>query len=153
MVVNCSTFPSFCCILYLAICCVCSLMFIISILTMQVTTKGTNLNPNAKVWQEIPAQQNDIPEVSDGSSWLHTNSSSGEMTDGMRLVGSCSFCFHDAVIKHLMSYVCMILKSVLCGLSTIFAANSVNKKYEETSRLLGLKCLCRGKIGTRSADY
>ncbi|XP_015226165.1 PREDICTED: la-related protein 4-like isoform X2 [Cyprinodon variegatus] len=47
-----------------------------------VTTKGTNLNPNAKVWQEIPTQQNDIPEVSDGSSWLHTNSSSGEMTDG-----------------------------------------------------------------------
>ncbi|XP_054882747.1 la-related protein 4 [Poeciliopsis prolifica] len=47
-----------------------------------VTTKGTNLNPNAKVWQEIPAQQNDIPEVSEDSSWLHTNSSPPEMTDG-----------------------------------------------------------------------
>uniref|UniRef100_A0A3P9PQX7 La ribonucleoprotein 4Ab n=1 Tax=Poecilia reticulata TaxID=8081 RepID=A0A3P9PQX7_POERE len=35
---------------------------------MQVTTKGTSLNPNAKVWQEIPAQQNDIPEVSEDSS-------------------------------------------------------------------------------------
>ncbi|XP_012733623.2 la-related protein 4 [Fundulus heteroclitus] len=47
-----------------------------------VTTKGTSLNPNAKVWQEIPAQQNDIPEVSEDSSWLHTNSSPAEMTDG-----------------------------------------------------------------------
>lgn len=53
---------------------------------MQVTTKGTSLNPNAKVWQEIPAQQNDIPEVSEDSSWLHTNSSPPEMTDGMGLV-------------------------------------------------------------------
>ncbi|KAM4740788.1 la-related protein 4 [Anableps anableps] len=47
-----------------------------------VTTKGTSLNPNAKVWQEIPAQQNNIPEVSEDSSWLHTNSSPTEMTDG-----------------------------------------------------------------------
>lgn len=29
---------------------------------MQVTTKGGGLNPNAKVWQEIPNDQIDIPE-------------------------------------------------------------------------------------------
>lgn len=47
-----------------------------------VTTKGTSLNPNAKVWQEIPAQQNDIPDVSEDSSWLPTNSSPAEISDG-----------------------------------------------------------------------
>ncbi|XP_071775544.1 la-related protein 4 isoform X2 [Centroberyx gerrardi] len=47
-----------------------------------VTTKGAGLNPNAKVWQEIPAHQNDIPEGTEGSPWLHTSPSSAEMTEG-----------------------------------------------------------------------
>lgn len=47
-----------------------------------VTTKGTGLNPNAKVWQEIPAHQNDIPEGTDDSPWLLTHSPPAEMTGG-----------------------------------------------------------------------
>lgn len=49
---------------------------------MQVTTKGAGLNPNAKVWQEIPAQQNDNPEWTDDSPWLLTYPLSPVMTDG-----------------------------------------------------------------------
>lgn len=51
----------------------------------QVTTKGTDLNPNAKVWQEVPAQQDDIPGGTEDSPWLQTYSSPTEMTDGMDL--------------------------------------------------------------------
>uniref|UniRef100_A0A672JN70 La ribonucleoprotein 4Ab n=1 Tax=Salarias fasciatus TaxID=181472 RepID=A0A672JN70_SALFA len=49
---------------------------------LKVTTKGAGLNPNAKVWQEIPAQQNDIPEGTVDSPWLQTYPSSPEMTEG-----------------------------------------------------------------------
>ncbi|XP_038552615.1 la-related protein 4 isoform X1 [Micropterus salmoides] len=49
---------------------------------MQVTTKGAGLNPNAKVWQEIPADQNDIPEETEDSPWLMTYPPPAEMTDG-----------------------------------------------------------------------
>lgn len=52
---------------------------------MQVTTKGAGLNPNAKVWQEIPAHQNDTPEGTEASPWLLTYPPSAEMTDGMSL--------------------------------------------------------------------
>ncbi|KAJ3602516.1 hypothetical protein NHX12_030270 [Muraenolepis orangiensis] len=49
----------------------------------QVTTKGVGLNPNAKVWQEIPAPQNALPEspVVD-SPWPQTSFSPGEATEG-----------------------------------------------------------------------
>lgn len=47
-----------------------------------VTTKGAGLNPNAKVWQEIPADQSNIPEWTDDAPWLLTYPSSTEMTDG-----------------------------------------------------------------------
>ncbi|XP_037534818.1 la-related protein 4 isoform X2 [Nematolebias whitei] len=47
-----------------------------------VTTKGTDLNPNAKVWQEVPAQQDDIPGGTEDSPWLQTYSPPTEMTDG-----------------------------------------------------------------------
>lgn len=51
--------------------------------TVQVTTKGAGLNPNAKVWQEIPANQSNIPEwTDDDAPWLLTYPSSTEMTDG-----------------------------------------------------------------------
>ncbi|XP_030585457.1 la-related protein 4 isoform X3 [Archocentrus centrarchus] len=49
---------------------------------MQVTTKGAGLNPNAKVWQEIPAQQNESPVEMDNAPWLHTCPPSAEMTEG-----------------------------------------------------------------------
>ncbi|KAM8757741.1 la-related protein 4 isoform 1-T1 [Acanthopagrus schlegelii] len=49
---------------------------------MQVTTKGAGLNPNAKVWQEIPAHQNDIPEGTEDSAWLLTHPPPTELTDG-----------------------------------------------------------------------
>uniref|UniRef100_A0A1A8MUR5 La ribonucleoprotein domain family, member 4 n=2 Tax=Nothobranchius pienaari TaxID=704102 RepID=A0A1A8MUR5_9TELE len=48
-----------------------------------VTTKGTSLNPNAKVWQEIPAQQNDVSSgLEESSSWMQAYSSPAEMTEG-----------------------------------------------------------------------
>ncbi|XP_026203835.1 la-related protein 4 isoform X1 [Anabas testudineus] len=49
---------------------------------MQVTTNGAGLNPNAKVWQEIPAHQNDIPGGTEESAWLQTYPPPAEMTDG-----------------------------------------------------------------------
>uniref|UniRef100_G3N6F3 La ribonucleoprotein 4Ab n=1 Tax=Gasterosteus aculeatus aculeatus TaxID=481459 RepID=G3N6F3_GASAC len=48
---------------------------------VQVTTKGTSLNPNAKVWQEMPAHQNDVPEETADSPWLLTYPPPAEMTD------------------------------------------------------------------------
>uniref|UniRef100_A0A3Q3XN74 HTH La-type RNA-binding domain-containing protein n=1 Tax=Mola mola TaxID=94237 RepID=A0A3Q3XN74_MOLML len=42
------------------------------ILIVQVTTKGAGLNPNAKVWQEIPAHQSDMPEWTEDPPWLLT---------------------------------------------------------------------------------
>ncbi|KAM4612582.1 la-related protein 4 isoform 2-T2 [Polymixia lowei] len=47
-----------------------------------VTTKGAGLNPNAKVWQEIPAPQNGVSEGTENSPWLQTSPSSAEMTEG-----------------------------------------------------------------------
>ncbi|XP_061731163.1 la-related protein 4-like isoform X1 [Nerophis ophidion] len=46
-----------------------------------VTTKETSLNPNAKVWQEIPAHQNDISEVTDNSFWLQSYPPNPDMTE------------------------------------------------------------------------
>ncbi|KAM7401997.1 hypothetical protein PAMP_017273 [Pampus punctatissimus] len=53
-----------------------------------VTTKGAGLNPNAKVWQEIPVHQIDIPEGTDNSSWLQTYPTSAEMSEGYSDVSS-----------------------------------------------------------------
>uniref|UniRef100_A0A673CDA3 La ribonucleoprotein 4Ab n=1 Tax=Sphaeramia orbicularis TaxID=375764 RepID=A0A673CDA3_9TELE len=50
-----------------------------------VTTKGTGLNPNAKVWQEIPVHQNDMSEGTEVSPWLQTCPPLSGMTDGMNL--------------------------------------------------------------------
>lgn len=47
-----------------------------------VTTKGAGLNPNAKVWQEIPAQQDDSPGETEDSPWLQTYPPSPETTEG-----------------------------------------------------------------------
>ncbi|XP_056129885.1 la-related protein 4 [Lampris incognitus] len=48
-----------------------------------VTTKGAGLNPNAKVWQEIPTSQNSVPEGTEGSTWLQDSTSSAAMTEGI----------------------------------------------------------------------
>ncbi|KAM6927197.1 la-related protein 4 [Xenentodon cancila] len=47
----------------------------------RVTTKGAGLNPNAKVWQGIPAQQNEIQEETDDSPWLQNYPPSAEMAE------------------------------------------------------------------------
>lgn len=60
---------------------------------MQVTTKGAGLNPNAKVWQEIPAHQNDIPDGTEDSAWLLTHPPPAELTDGMSLFSLHRECF------------------------------------------------------------
>lgn len=51
---------------------------------LQVTTKGAGLNPNAKVWQEVPAHQSDTSEGTEDSSWLQTYPPAAEMTNGIR---------------------------------------------------------------------
>jgi la-related protein 4 len=33
----------------------------------QVTSEGTGLNPNAKVWQEISSGNSDVPSVTHGT--------------------------------------------------------------------------------------
>ncbi|EHB08310.1 La-related protein 4 [Heterocephalus glaber] len=50
----------------------------------QVTSKGTGLNPNAKVWQEIPPGNPDATPVTQGteSSWPETAATSGSQTEG-----------------------------------------------------------------------
>ncbi|XP_054983920.1 la-related protein 4 isoform X1 [Sorex araneus] len=50
----------------------------------QVTSKGTGLNPNAKVWQEIPPGNTDASSVTHGteSSWPETSASSGSHPEG-----------------------------------------------------------------------
>lgn len=48
-----------------------------------VTTKGAGLNPNAKVWQEVPAHHaDDIPETTEDSPWLQACPPPIEMTNG-----------------------------------------------------------------------
>ncbi|XP_026161908.1 la-related protein 4 [Mastacembelus armatus] len=54
-----------------------------------VTTNGTGLNPNAKVWQEVPAHQSDIPQgFPENSPWLQTYPPPAEMMDGYSEVPS-----------------------------------------------------------------
>uniref|UniRef100_A0A5F9CC07 HTH La-type RNA-binding domain-containing protein n=1 Tax=Oryctolagus cuniculus TaxID=9986 RepID=A0A5F9CC07_RABIT len=50
----------------------------------QVTSKGTGLNPNAKVWQEIPPGNPDATPVTHGteSSWPDTAATSGSPPEG-----------------------------------------------------------------------
>ena len=50
----------------------------------QVTSKGTGLNPNAKVWQEIPPGSTDATPVTHGteSSWHETAATSGAHPEG-----------------------------------------------------------------------
>ncbi|XP_059041356.1 la-related protein 4 isoform X5 [Mustela lutreola] len=50
----------------------------------QVTSKGTGLNPNAKVWQEIPPGNSDATQVTHGteSSWHETAATSGSHSEG-----------------------------------------------------------------------
>ncbi|XP_056886439.1 la-related protein 4 isoform X1 [Takifugu flavidus] len=49
---------------------------------MQVTTKGTGLNPNAKVWQEIPSHQDDVPEWTEDTTWLLTYPPTAMISEG-----------------------------------------------------------------------
>ncbi|XP_065744420.1 la-related protein 4 isoform X8 [Phocoena phocoena] len=53
---------------------------------IQVTSKGTGLNPNAKVWQEIPPGNTDATPVTHGteSSWHETAATSGSHPEGNR---------------------------------------------------------------------
>ncbi|XP_034389704.1 la-related protein 4 isoform X2 [Cyclopterus lumpus] len=52
-----------------------------------VTTKGAGLNPNAKVWQEIPAHQNDNPEETEDSPWILTYPPPAEITGDVPSTG------------------------------------------------------------------
>ncbi|KAM4839394.1 la-related protein 4 isoform X2 [Urocitellus parryii] len=54
------------------------------LLFVEVTSKGTGLNPNAKVWQEIPPGTPDATTVAHGteSSWHETAATSGSHPEG-----------------------------------------------------------------------
>nr|KAF6368906.1 La ribonucleoprotein 4 [Myotis myotis] len=54
------------------------------LLFVEVTSKGTGLNPNAKVWQEIPHGNTDVTPVTHGteSSWHETAATSGSHPEG-----------------------------------------------------------------------
>ncbi|XP_037370616.1 la-related protein 4 isoform X2 [Talpa occidentalis] len=54
------------------------------LLFVEVTSKGTGLNPNAKVWQEIPSGNADATPVTHGteSSWHETAATSGSHPEG-----------------------------------------------------------------------
>ncbi|XP_036388593.1 la-related protein 4 isoform X1 [Megalops cyprinoides] len=48
-----------------------------------VTSKGAGLNPNAKVWQEVPAAPSNVPvDGSEGSHWPQTVPSTDDITEG-----------------------------------------------------------------------
>lgn len=53
-----------------------------------VTTKGTGLNPNAKVWQDIPVNQNNMSGGTEDSPWLQTYPPPSGITDGYADVSS-----------------------------------------------------------------
>lgn len=50
---------------------------------IKVTTKGAGLNPNAKVWQEIPSHQSDVTEWTEDTTWLMTYPPPAVMSEGM----------------------------------------------------------------------
>lgn len=51
------------------------------LIVQQVTSKGTGLNPNAKVWQEIPSGNPDGTPVTE-STWHETAATSGSHPEG-----------------------------------------------------------------------
>uniref|UniRef100_A0A8C6M365 La ribonucleoprotein 4Ab n=1 Tax=Nothobranchius furzeri TaxID=105023 RepID=A0A8C6M365_NOTFU len=86
---------------------------------MQVTTKGTSLNPNAKVWQEIPAQQNDVSSgLQDSSSWMQAYSSPAEMTEGTRVLWNSEQTFIFLSIVCVISISCIFLTVMNAGMSS-----------------------------------
>ncbi|KAL4830325.1 hypothetical protein H8958_018807 [Nasalis larvatus] len=54
------------------------------LLFMEVTSKGTGLNPNATVWQEVAPGNTDATPVTHGteSSWHETAATSGAHPEG-----------------------------------------------------------------------
>ena len=49
----------------------------------KVTTKGAGLNPNAKVWQEIPSHQDNVPEWTEDTTWLLTYPPPAVLSEGV----------------------------------------------------------------------
>lgn len=50
----------------------------VCVLCVQVTSKGAGLNPNAKVWQEMPAVPSEAPvDGSEASPWSQSNITEG----------------------------------------------------------------------------
>uniref|UniRef100_A0A3P8TD28 La ribonucleoprotein 4Ab n=1 Tax=Amphiprion percula TaxID=161767 RepID=A0A3P8TD28_AMPPE len=105
-------------------CCICT-----------VTTKGAGLNPNAKVWQEIPAQQSDIPGDTEDSSWLQAYPPSAEMTAGKSFLNNeeamCDMYRHLLYIlsfTKIITYRYWILGSCSTSCPRGYAVNAKNDK-------------------------
>lgn len=71
---------------------------------IKVTTKGAGLNPNAKVWQEIPSHQSDVTEWTEDTTWLLTYPPAAVMSEGMDVwVHIIPFTQEYLLVLHLMS--------------------------------------------------
>lgn len=54
-------------------------MDLLLVIFLQVTAKGAGLNPNAKVWQEIPATQTEAPvDDTEATPWSQNNMAEGD---------------------------------------------------------------------------
>jgi len=51
-------------------------LFVVSLVLVKVTSKGVGLNPNAKVWQEIPVVPSEVP--ADATHWSPSDVNEGE---------------------------------------------------------------------------
>lgn len=56
-------------------------------LYVQVTSKGVGLNPNAKVWQEMPAAPSEAPvDGTEASPWSQSNVTEGNYLKDLLVV-------------------------------------------------------------------
>lgn len=58
-----------------------------AVLYVQVTSKGAGLNPNAKVWQEMPAAPSEAPvDGTEASPWSQSNVTEGNQLKDLLVV-------------------------------------------------------------------
>ncbi|KAJ1160156.1 hypothetical protein NDU88_000658 [Pleurodeles waltl] len=62
------------------------------LLFVEVTSKGAGLNPNAKVWQEIPQGSSDVTQAANGTSesWQESGTSARPLSEGNLAVSDSS---------------------------------------------------------------
>ena len=82
-------------------------------LLLKVTSKGAGLNPNAKVWQEMPVAASEAPaEADDGSQWPQ-----GDITEGDKTQTTLSFTAQPKMLRYELNgwYSPVTLLTLLCS--------------------------------------